>query len=106
MFAVDTVAGGACKEAFLSRRYLNSADLTALQNHAAATGDSADFERRRGLVELLERKRDAIVAEGKSRVDRFPGIYEPGGGLYPPIRAQRFVASTPSPEPLTPIPKP
>jgi hypothetical protein len=43
MFAVDSVGGGACREAFFSRRYLNEDDLAALQRHADAKGDSSAF---------------------------------------------------------------
>lgn len=59
-------------------RYLTDADLAGLE---ASPGTQA--------TRLLRDCADEIVTEARSQVlERFPQITEPGGDLYPPLRAQ------------------
>lgn len=59
-------------------RYLIDADLTGV-------ADSPNVEAAR----LLRDRADEIVTEARSQVlEQFPQITEPGGELYPPLRAQ------------------
>jgi Phycobilisome protein len=58
--------------------YLTDIDLAVLTDSPAVE-----------VVRLLRDHADEIVTEARSQVlDRFPQITEPGGDLYPPIRAQ------------------
>ncbi|HIK33335.1 MAG TPA: phycobilisome protein [Oscillatoriales cyanobacterium M59_W2019_021] len=60
------------------RRYLTDADLAGLE---ASPGAQA--------ARLLRDRADEIITEARSQVlERFPQITEPGGDLYPPLRAQ------------------
>jgi len=87
MFDGERVAAGACAAAFREQRYLTPEDLSSIE--AAPSTSSAPFSDRSALVDVLQANNLAIIAEAKKRVDAFPGIYEEGGGLYPPVRAER-----------------
>jgi Phycobilisome protein len=59
-------------------RYLTDIDLAGLTDSPAVQG-----------VRLLRDRADEIVTEARSQVlEQFPQITEPGGELYPPLRAQ------------------
>jgi Phycobilisome protein len=59
-------------------RYLTDIDLARLTDSPAVQG-----------VRLLRDRADEIVTEARSQVlEQFPQITEPGGELYPPLRAQ------------------
>jgi hypothetical protein len=59
-------------------RYLTDIDLAGLTDSPAVQG-----------VRLLRNRADEIVTEARSQVlEQFPQITEPGGELYPPLRAQ------------------
>ena len=66
------------RSADLEKRYLTDADLLAISS------DSSTIE----AVEQLKAQAPEIVDEARSGVLKsFPGILEPGGGLYPAARA-------------------
>ena len=66
------------------RRYLSDVDLEQLQAmDAAFTAESF------AIVRLLRDRAPEIVSEARTSVlEGFPGLTEPGGGLYPEFRAQ------------------
>ena len=65
------------------RQYLTDEDLAAI---AQSTPDSADVL---DVVKMLRDRAPDIVDEAREAVlKQFPTILEPGGGLYPPMRAE------------------
>jgi hypothetical protein len=112
MFAVDSVGGGACREAFFSRRYLNEDDLAALQRHADAKGATPTFlenkvhqpkiekpetvhHKKQALVTLLGQRQALATLLESRRVQSEP--FEPQV-LNPKPKTQ-------NPKPKTVIPK-
>jgi len=69
----------------LEQRHLTDEEL---ENVRARAEDGTRFEGRLALVQALRAGKDGIVAAGQDKVAEFPGIYEPGGALYPPVRKE------------------
>ncbi len=71
------------------KRYLTDDDLTAIaQQRKSNTSSSVDLDAT-AIVKQLRDQAAAIVDEARAGVlQTFPGILEPGGGLYPPVRAE------------------
>jgi len=67
MFAVDSVGGGACREAFFSRRYLNEDDLAALQRHADAKGATPTFLENKVHQPKIEKIQNCTSQEAGAR---------------------------------------
>lgn len=65
------------------RRYLTDAELDQIQALAPAQGEMT------AIAALLRDEVKAIVDDARAEVlDFFPDITQPGGGLYPPERAE------------------
>lgn len=65
------------------RQYLTDEDLEAIRQSAPDTTEFLD------IVILLRDRAPEIVDEARAAVlVQFPKILEPGGGLYPPMRAE------------------
>lgn len=71
----------AVREADADKRFLTDAELEAIASHAAAEAIAT--------VRLLRDRATEIVTEARTNVlSQFPGITEPGGDLYPAVRAE------------------
>jgi allophycocyanin-B len=67
------------------KRYLSDEDLSLISQSAPAP----EQEARLAVVRQLREQAADIVDEARAGVlQAFPGILEPGGGLYPPLRAE------------------
>ena len=65
------------------RQYLTDEDLMAIREAAPDMGEFLD------VVTMLRDRAPEIVDEARAAVlVQFPTILEPGGGLYPPMRAE------------------
>lgn len=88
--AVDSAAIARIQAADGEKRYLTDTDLAAI---AAAIAPSDAFKSANldatATVQQLRDQAAAIVDEARAGLlQAFPGISEPGGGLYPPMRAE------------------
>ena len=71
-------------------QYLTDEDLAIVAKTVPSTGSDAALEQTDtiAVVTMLRDQAASIVDEARAGVlNAFPGILEPGGGLYPPIRA-------------------
>ncbi len=73
------------------KHYLSDQDLTLISEATVSTDDafSATPLNPSTVVKQLRDQAADIVDEARAEVlQSFPGILEPGGGLYPPLRAE------------------
>mmetsp|Transcript_36299 Transcript_36299/g.81758 ORF Transcript_36299/g.81758 Transcript_36299/m.81758 type:complete len:238 (-) Transcript_36299:230-943(-) len=78
-FAKGRVGGDICARAFENDRFVTDSEIADGKFSAA----------RAKLMKILRDNEVSIIGEARKKVyDEFPGIAEPGGGLYPPIRAE------------------
>lgn len=88
-FAVGAVGGSVVEAAFQENRYLTDEELDRVVKETAGDGTSCGPSERKAIASVIREQHQAIIQSARSRVyDKFPGIDQPGGGLYPAVRAE------------------
>lgn len=66
-----------------AQRYLTDEELDRVVKETAGDGTSCGPSERKAIASVIREQHQAIIQSARSRVyDKFPGIDQPGGGLY------------------------